>query len=202
VWDATPRIEFVLCDAWGAADTATTRAASINLFVAMLARALRPGAKVDTLWAFEGAQGAFKSMALRELGGELHAEISAAVGTTDFQREMRGLWLAELSELDALRGREASTVKRLLSAREDRFVEKYEKHATTYQRRAVIGHDQRSELLAGRDGCAAAGTDHRWRNQSRADSRPATAVVRRGEAPLRSRCGLVGVPGVNPGASG
>jgi hypothetical protein len=50
---------------------------------------------------------------------------------------MRGIWVAELSELDSLRGREPSTVKRLLSAPSDRFVEKYEKHATAYPRRAV-----------------------------------------------------------------
>jgi hypothetical protein len=39
--------------------------------------------------------------------------------------------------LDSLRGREASTVKRLLSAPADRFVEKFEKHAASYPRRAV-----------------------------------------------------------------
>ena len=42
-----------------------------------------------------------------------------------------------MSELDSLRGREASTIKRLLSAPSDRFVEKYEKHAVAYPRRAV-----------------------------------------------------------------
>jgi len=52
-------------------------------------------------------------------------------------RELRGLWIAELSELDALHGREASTVKRLLSATSDRFVEKYQSHAEKYLRRAV-----------------------------------------------------------------
>jgi predicted P-loop ATPase len=52
-------------------------------------------------------------------------------------RELRGLWIAEMSELDSLRGREASTVKRLLSAPSDRFVEKYQTHAERYPRRAV-----------------------------------------------------------------
>jgi putative DNA primase/helicase len=102
-----------------------------------MARALRPGAQVDTVWCFEGAQGTFKSRALRVLGGEFHAELSAAIGTTDFQREMRAVWIAELSELDSLRGREASTIKRLLSAPADRFVQKYALHAESYPRRAV-----------------------------------------------------------------
>ena len=136
-WDGTPRISAAFVDAWGAAPGALTEAASRNFFLAQIARALRPGAQVDTLWTFEGPQGSFKSRALRELGGEFHAEISAQIGTTDFQRELRGIWLAELSELDSLRGREASTVKRLLSAPSDRFVQKYALHAESYPRRAV-----------------------------------------------------------------
>lgn len=136
-WDGTPRIALAFADAWGAPDCALTRAASTNLFIALIARALNPGAQVDTLWAIEGPQGSYKSRSLRALGREFHAEVSAPVGSADFMRELRGLWLAELSELDSLRGREASTVKRLLSAPSDRFVEKYEKHAERYQRRAV-----------------------------------------------------------------
>lgn len=42
-----------------------------------------------------------------------------------------------MSELDSLRGKEASTVKRLLSAPSDRFVEKYANHAESYPRRAI-----------------------------------------------------------------
>ena len=136
-WDATPRIESAFADVWGASDDALTRAASRNFFVALIARALQPGAQVDTLWCFEGRQGTFKSRSMRALGGEFHAEISAAIGSTDFLRELRGVWLAEMSELDSLRGREASTVKRLLSAPSDRFVQKYALHAESYPRRAV-----------------------------------------------------------------
>jgi predicted P-loop ATPase len=92
---------------------------------------------VDTLWALEGAQGTRKSASLRALGRQFHAEISAPIGTTDFLREMRGVLIAEMSELDSLRGREASTIKRLLSAPVDRYVEKYEKNPISYPRRAV-----------------------------------------------------------------
>jgi putative DNA primase/helicase len=136
-WDGVERINSAFVDAWGAPDTPLTRAASQNFFIAMIARALRPGSQVDTLFVLEGPQGTFKSRSLRELGGDFHAEITAPIGTADFLRELRGVWLAELSELDALRGREASTVKRILSAPKDRFVQKYATHADTYLRRAV-----------------------------------------------------------------
>ena len=136
-WDRTPRIKMAFIDAWGAPDTPLTRAASRNLFIALHARAVKPGSQVDNLWVIEGPQGTLKSASLRALGGQWHAEISAQVGTSDFLRELRGIWTAELSELDSLRGREASTIKRLLSAPSDRFVEKYERHAVAYPRRAV-----------------------------------------------------------------
>lgn len=137
-WDGEPRIARALIDAWGAADTALTCAASFNFFVSLHARAVAPGVQLDTLLVIEGPQGSNKSRSLRALGQNFHAEISAAVGTLDFQRELRGLWIAELSELDSLRGREASTIKRLLSSPSDRFVEKFQIHAQAYQRRAVI----------------------------------------------------------------
>jgi putative DNA primase/helicase len=136
-WDGVARIDSAFVDAWGAPDTPLTRAASGNFFKSLIARALQPGSQVDTLFVLEGPQGIFKSRSLREVGGDFHAEITAPIGTADFLRELRGVWLAELSELDALRGREASTVKRILSAPKDRFVQKYATHADTYLRRAV-----------------------------------------------------------------
>lgn len=138
-WDLTPRIVMMLHDAWGAPDNPMMRAASRNLPIAMIARALQPGAQVDELYCFEGAQGTHKSRSLRALGGPegFHAEMTAPIGSPDFYRQLRGIWIAEISELDSIHGREASTVKRVLSAPEDRFVEKYESHASTYKRRAV-----------------------------------------------------------------
>lgn len=136
-WDRSKRIATAFAVAWGVKDSPLARAASRNFFIALMARALLPGAQVDNLFVFEGPQGAGKSRALRALGDEFHAEISAQVGHDDFYRQLRGVWIAELAELDAFRGREASTVKRLLSAPSDRFVEKFEKHAQVYKRRAV-----------------------------------------------------------------
>ena len=136
-WDTTPRIATAFELAWGAPASELMQAASRNFFIALIARALNPGAQVDTVWCFEGPQGTYKSRSLRALGQGFHAEISAPIGTADFMREMRGLWIGELSELDSLHGREASTVKRLLSAPADRFVQKYALHAESYLRRAV-----------------------------------------------------------------
>jgi putative DNA primase/helicase len=141
-WDGTERIELAFTEAWGAPLTDLVRAASRNFFVALIARAIRPGCKVDTMWAFEGAQGLGKSVALDRLAGEIegekmHGEITASIGSDNFFRELRSLWVAELAEMDSMRGREASTIKRVLSSPSDRFVEKYERNARRYRRTAV-----------------------------------------------------------------
>jgi predicted P-loop ATPase len=83
-WDGIERVGRAFASAWGARDSELTRAASKNFFIALIARALEPGAQVDTLWVFEGPQGARKSAALRQLGGDFHAEIGAKIGTPDF----------------------------------------------------------------------------------------------------------------------
>jgi hypothetical protein len=202
-WDGTARIEHAFSDAWGADDTPLTRAASRNFFIAMVARALRPGAQVDTLWAFEGPQGKLKSRSFRELGRDFHAEISAPIGTPDFFRELRGVLIAELSELDSLRGREASTVKRLLSAVQDRYVEKYEKHATAYPRRAVfVATTNEASYLAGLNRRATPGADQDRRHRTPGDRMQSRAVARRGAAAIRSGGVLVGVPCRYRGGSG
>lgn len=136
-WDRTPRIELAFEEGWGSLSTPIIRAASRNLFIAIVARGKRPGCQCDTLWVFEGPQGSGKSSALRALGGKWHCEVTAPIGSPDFMREMRGVSIAELSEMDSFRGREAGTAKRALSATTDRLIEKYEKHAVSYPRRAV-----------------------------------------------------------------
>ena len=106
---------------------------------------------------------------------------------TDFMRELRGIWLAEMSELDSLRGREASTVKRLLSAPTDRFVQKYALHADSYPRRAIaVATHERGNLLAGLDRRTAAWS-RSLRTNIRVDliaAQPAP-MVRRGASSAR-----------------
>lgn len=137
-WDGKCRIARAFTDGWGAADTALMCACSSNLFIAAMARALQPGAQVDHIWIFCGDQGIRKSRAMRALGGEFYAEIHSAIGTTDFAREVQGVWFADQSELDSMSGRQASTIKRVVSGVVDRFVQKFEQWAKTYLRRCVF----------------------------------------------------------------
>ncbi len=137
-WDGTPRTALALQEAFGAPASEIMATASSNLFRAMIARALRPGVKVDSIFVLEGPQGALKSSAFQALGGAFHAEVTEPLGSPNCIREIRCAWLAELTELRALVGRDAETTKSFLTRLADPLVEKWEKHVTLYPRRCVF----------------------------------------------------------------
>jgi len=140
-WDGVARIESAFCDIVNAPDTPLIRAASANFFISMIARGLaRPpnGVKVDQCYIFEGDQGILKSTFLEVVGGEFHAEISAHIGTDNFARQLRGVWVADMSELSSLPRADAETVKQAITVTKDRGVPKYEEHARDYIRRCIF----------------------------------------------------------------
>jgi hypothetical protein len=68
-WDGTPRLDGWLHAYLGAEDTPYARAVGPKVLMAGVARALRPGCKVDNLLMLEGPQGAGKSRAVMTLAG-------------------------------------------------------------------------------------------------------------------------------------
>jgi len=69
-WDGVPRLETLLIEYCGAADTPLIRAFSARFLVAAVRRVKRPGCKFDTVLVLEGAQGTGKSTFLSVLAGE------------------------------------------------------------------------------------------------------------------------------------
>jgi virulence-associated protein E len=180
-WDGIERIETALIEGWGCEDTPVVRAAAVNLLRAMAARAIWPGAKVDTITVFEGPQGTLKSQSMAVLGGPYYAEISAPIGSADFMREIRSINLGELSELNALHGRESQTIKTMLSRTEDRFVEKYEAEPRARARRhdRPAGHQRQQVAVVRRSPGRHPREAHLARVARRHRRRPGRAPARR-----------------------
>lgn len=138
-WDGSGRLERFMPVAFGAGDTPYTQAVGRCWMVSMVARALDPGCKVDTLPVFEGAQGLQKSTAMQTLvGTRWFAEASESPTSKDFYQVLTGKLLVEIAELDAFNRTEVNTIKRVVSCRIDRYRAPYGRRADDHPRMCVF----------------------------------------------------------------
>jgi putative DNA primase/helicase len=104
----------------------------------------KPGCKNDTCLVLEGPQGLLKSTALRTLAVPFTDEISD-LGTKDAAMRVRGVWIIELAELDAMGRTEASRTKAFMSPSTGRFRPPYGRHTIEVPRESVfagtVNHD-------------------------------------------------------------
>ena len=110
--------------------------------VAAVARAYQPGCKVDTALILEGGQGAGKSTAIEVLAEaiahKVYTDEIADPGSKDAGLQIQGRWIVEVSELDAFRRSETSTIKSWISRKEDKFRRPYGKVIENFPRSCVF----------------------------------------------------------------
>jgi putative DNA primase/helicase len=139
-WDYTPRLDYWMRECLGSPGTRYVATVGRKMLIAAVARAFKPGCKVDTMLVLEGEQGILKSTAI----GVLFGEQWTAESTSLFDQHnkmvmgMMGQWCIELSEFIAVSRRDLNTVKGLLSIRSDRVVLPYAKLASDHPRRCVF----------------------------------------------------------------
>jgi putative DNA primase/helicase len=139
VWDGTPRIETWALTYLGAEDTKLHRAFGALWMISAVARIMRPGAKVDHMLILEGPQGAKKSTALKVLAGEeWFTDELAEIGSKDAAQQMRGVWVIEIAELDAISRAEVSRIKAFLTRTVDRYRPPYERYVIDVPRQCVF----------------------------------------------------------------
>lgn len=146
VWDGKPRIEDWLVRLGGAPDTRYTRAVSSKWLISAVARIMRPGCRADTVLILEGAQGARKSTAVSVLGGEWTSSMAnGSLGSKDAMEQLRGRWIIEMAELDAMSRSEISTAKAFITRTSDYYRPSYGHFARDYPRECVfagtVNHD-------------------------------------------------------------
>lgn len=120
-WDGTPRLDTLFIDYLGAADTPYTRAVSRKAFVAAVARIMNPGCKFDCMTVLVGKQGRFKSTILSIMGGSWFSDSQRTFEGKEAEERLRGAWLIEISELQALDRSSVESVKSFLSKQSDRY---------------------------------------------------------------------------------
>jgi predicted P-loop ATPase len=140
-WDGKPRLETWTHVYLGVKNTPYSRAIGRMFLIAMVARAIDPGCKMDYMVVLEGPQGAGKSQACQILAGDWFSDSLPDVAHGDHVRlamHLRGKWLVEIGELASISKAESSELKLFLSKREERYLPKYAHNEVIEPRRCVF----------------------------------------------------------------
>lgn len=151
-WDGKPRIDTWLKDYLGASGPEDyLKLVSSKFLLAMVARAMVPGIKFDTLLILEGAQGVGKSTCGRILAGEdwfadSHLEIGKG---GEKNMALFGKWVYELGELAAFKSaKNVESLKQFLSSPVDNLRVPYGRKYADYKRQLVfIGTTNQTNYL-------------------------------------------------------
>lgn len=147
-WDGTARLDRLFVDYLGAVDTEYNRAVTRKAFAAAVARAMTPGCKYDNMVILTGAQGIGKSTLLDRMSrGWFNDSIRTFEGK-EASELLQGVWLVEVSELDAFRRTDVSRIKQFLSLRADRFRAAYGRNVKELPRSCIFfGTTNNSDFL-------------------------------------------------------
>jgi len=138
-WDGTNRVDTLFSDFFGAEQSPYTAYVARSLLCSMVARAYTPGCIVRTVPILEGKENVGKSRFVRLLGEPWSKEISTSFDNQiAIAENIRGVWLGELMELDALSKADASRIKAFVTTTNDRHREPYQRVAADHPRMTVF----------------------------------------------------------------
>jgi predicted P-loop ATPase len=141
-WDGEHRADEWAIKYLGVTDSAYVRAVSAKWLISAVARIEEPGCKADCVLVLEGVEDLGKSTVFRKLAVNKRwftDEISA-LGTKDAAEQLRGIWIAELAELDALtRAADVAAAKAAISRQIDRYRPPYGFRVQEFERQCVFG---------------------------------------------------------------
>lgn len=139
VWDGKARLDELLVAYFGAqGEPAYLRAVGAKFAISAVARALRPGCKVDTVLILEGPQGLRKSTAFRILGGQYFSDAPIDVNNKDSAMLASQFWFIELAELSTFRKSEDQALKAFITRTEDTYRPPYGRTNVKTPRRCVF----------------------------------------------------------------
>lgn len=152
--DGVSRVEQLFIRYAGSVDTPLMRAAGRIMLVGLVARAMAPGCKHDTLIVLEGAQGFRKSTFCQTLVGKRwFAESASDVSTKDGQLSMHGKWLLEMPELAGFGRSQVEAIKAFFSRASDWLRPPYARgYKDLHRSSAVIATTNDSTYLRDRTG--------------------------------------------------
>jgi hypothetical protein len=139
-WDGVHRLDHICDDLFECEKTEITALLMRRWMISAVARALRPGCKVDTVLILVGAGGRKKSTFFEELVGEgWFSDSSITIGDKDAYLLLRRVWVLEWAELEAMqKAARAGAVKAFIASRSDYFRPPYARSMRAIPRTSVI----------------------------------------------------------------
>jgi len=148
-WDGLHRLDMWLSRYLGAHPSKYAAAVGSKFMISAVARIMEPGCKADCMLVLEGDQGLGKSTAAAILAGEdWFTDHLSDLGSKDFSMQVRGIWIAEMAELDALGRVDQTRAKSVISQQKERFRPPYGRRLVHNPRQCVfIGTCNKAEWL-------------------------------------------------------
>lgn len=147
-WDGQTRIETFLTTYFGCEDTPAVRMYSKHWLIALVARAMEPGCKMDNVLVLQGDQGVGKSRGLRALTEPWFSDTKINIGDKDALMAAGNNWCHELGELASFKKADNETQKGFFSSQQDVFRPPYGRALVVRPRRCVfVGSTNETEFL-------------------------------------------------------
>jgi putative DNA primase/helicase len=138
-WDSRKRADTWLQTIFGADDTPIIRAFGRMFLISAVARALKPGVKVDTMLILEGEQGIRKSSAVAALfGDDFVMNGLPAFKGQEASLALQGRWAVDMGELGGMKTTDIRIVKNFLTLTMDNYRPLWGRHYINRPRRVVF----------------------------------------------------------------
>jgi len=138
VWDATPRLNSWLYNAYGVADDELHQAIGSNWLKGLVKRVIHPGCQFDEVLALESPQGWRKSTSIRALGTPWHVETTHSTDNKDFYLLLAQNVIVEFSEGEIFDRTSVKKLKAEITKTEDQVRPPYERGILKFKRACVF----------------------------------------------------------------
>ena len=139
-WDGESRVEGLLTKYLGCEDSEYTRAVIRTTLISGVKRVFEPGRKIDTVLVLIGKQGCGKSTFVSRLAKGYFTDTIRCqdIATKTAAEKLRGVFIAEISEMAGFSKTEVEMVKSFFSCQNDNYREPYARIVTEHPRKSII----------------------------------------------------------------